>query len=249
MLAATLITVAFGGNDSPTPGVVVEWLGNNDEPSTTPAPTLPPLVLSPSTPTPLPTNSPGAPPSVSGLSWPVAGACLPSSDDLMPGAPRPYRNGIHEGVDFYDSDNCTEMGEGTEILAAKAGTVIRADLNYEDLTPAELAELEARVANGEENDPDVIDAFRGRQVWIDHGGGIVTRYCHLEGIADGIAVGTRVAAGELAGYMGQSGEPESITAPGTQVHLHFEVRDGDGYFGQGLPPDEVRAIYEEAFAP
>jgi murein DD-endopeptidase MepM/ murein hydrolase activator NlpD len=206
-------------------------------------------VISPSTPTPLPTLSPGETPIVSGLSMPVAGACLPSSDDLMPGAPRPYRDGTHEGVDFYDSDNCTPMGEGTEILAVKAGTVVRADLGYQDLTPEELAELEARVANGEEDDPDLIDAFRGRQVWVDHGGGLVTRYCHLDSIAEEIAVGTRVAAGEVVGYMGQSGEPESVTAPGTQVHLHFEVRVGDTYLGAGLPADVVRTIYEEAFAP
>jgi hypothetical protein len=50
-------------------------------------------------------------------------------------------------------------------------------------------------------------------------------------------------------YMGQSGEPESVTAPGTQVHLHFEVRVADTYLGAGLPADVVRTLYEEAFAP
>lgn len=249
MLAATLITVAFGNNDSPTPGVVIEWLHGDDSASPTPAPTLPGLVTGISTPAPQPTLRPDETPAVSGFSWPVAGACLPASDDLMPGAPRPYRNGIHEGVDFYDSDNCTPMGEDTEILAAKGGTVIRADVGYQELTPDELATLEERVANGEANDPDLIDAFRGRQVWVDHGNGIVTRYCHLEGVEDGIEAGERVEAGDVVGYMGQSGEPESVTAPGTQVHLHFEIRDGDGYLGQGLPPDEVRALYEAAFAP
>ena len=32
------------------------------------------------------------------------------------------------------------------------------------------------------NDPDVLDSFRGRQVWVDHGHGIVTRYAHLSAI-------------------------------------------------------------------
>ena len=40
----------------------------------------------------------------------------------MPGAPRAYRNGIHEGVDFYNADNCVPVDIGTEVLAAKVGT-------------------------------------------------------------------------------------------------------------------------------
>ncbi|OGO50216.1 MAG: hypothetical protein A2148_04265 [Chloroflexi bacterium RBG_16_68_14] len=166
----------------------------------------------------------------------------------MPGAPREYRQGTHEGVDFYDSDNCVAIGLDTEVLAAKAGTVTRADWDYQDLTAEELAELEARVERGEGNDPDVLDAFRGRQVWVDHGNGIVTRYVHLNGIAEGVEVGGRVERGEVIGYVGESGSPESITNSGTQVHLHFEIRVGDAYLGQGLDPDQVRQLYEQAFS-
>jgi murein DD-endopeptidase MepM/ murein hydrolase activator NlpD len=186
---------------------------------------------------------------VRGLIFPIEGACLPSNDDLMPNAPREYRGGIHQGVDFYGVDNCVSIVRGTSVRAVKAGRVIRAMLNYQDLTWDELQALNERIAQGEANDPDILDAFRGRQVWVDHGGGLVTRYAHLDGIAPGIDVGVTVEAGQELGYVGESGTPESLTAPGTEYHLHFELWVGGQYLGQGLPPDEVRALYEKAFSP
>jgi murein DD-endopeptidase MepM/ murein hydrolase activator NlpD len=200
-----------------------------------------------------PTSSPEAEPTagvteVRGLLFPIEGACLPSNDTLMPNAVREYRDGIHEGVDFYGIDNCVSIVHGTPVRAVKEGRVIRATLDYHDLTWEELDALNERVALGGGNDPDVLDTYRGRQVWVDHGGGLVTRYAHLSGIAPGIAVGATVEAGQELGYVGDSGTPESLTAPGTEDHLHFEIRVGDHYLGQGLPPDEVRALYERAFS-
>jgi murein DD-endopeptidase MepM/ murein hydrolase activator NlpD len=190
------------------------------------------------------TSGPATPSPVdlTGFAFPLAGACLPKGDQLMPNAPRPYRNGIHEGVDFYAVDNCTAITKGTPVLAAKAGRVIRADLDYHDLTAAELQRYEA-----DPNTDEALDAFRGRQVWVDHGGGVVTRYAHLSGIAPGIQVGATVQQGQVVAYVGESGTPESVTDPGHEYHLHFEVRVGSGYLGQGLPPAEVRRLYRELF--
>ena len=179
---------------------------------------------------------------LSGFSFPIVGGCLPTGDQLMPNAPRTYRNGTHEGVDFYDSDNCTSIGLGTPVVAAKAGVVIRADLDYVDLSAARYAEIAAQI-----DSPEALDAFRGRQVWVDHGGGIVTRYCHLSEIAEGIAEGVSVNVSDLVAYVGESGTPESINNPGNQYHLHFELRVGDSYLGAGLPAFEVRALYRELF--
>jgi murein DD-endopeptidase MepM/ murein hydrolase activator NlpD len=166
----------------------------------------------------------------------------------MPGAPREYRNGIHEGVDFYDIDNCASIGLDTAVLAAKAGRVIRADMDYIDITPEQVAELEQEALDNGSSE-EIEDIFRGRQVWVDHGNGIVTRYAHLNGIADGIQEGSAVSQGELIAFVGDSGTPESVTDPGSEVHLHFEIRVGDSYLGADLDPQEVRQLFEDAFAP
>ncbi|MEX2227982.1 MAG: M23 family metallopeptidase [Dehalococcoidia bacterium] len=181
--------------------------------------------------------------------YPIAGGCLPQSDLLMPNAARDYRGGVHEGVDSYQVDNCTAIEESTPALAAKDGRVIRADHDYHELTQAELDAANDRIAAGEPNAFEVIDLLRGRQVWIDHGKGVVTRYAHLGGIPADIVVGRQVVQGEVVGYIGDSGTPESIGTPDQEIHLHWELRVGDTFLGAGLPPEEVRAIYQGLFEP
>jgi murein DD-endopeptidase MepM/ murein hydrolase activator NlpD len=184
-----------------------------------------------------------------GFMHPVPGACLPQSEALMPNAPREYRAGTHEGVDYYQYDNCVDVTAGAPVVAAKDGAVIRADHDYTPLTQAELDEAARRIAAGEANAFDVVDLFRGQQVWIDHGKGIVTRYAHLAGIAGEIVEGARVVQGQTIAFVGDSGTPESISNPGQEVHLHFEVRVGDSYLGAGAPYDEMRMLYEQLFEP
>jgi murein DD-endopeptidase MepM/ murein hydrolase activator NlpD len=188
------------------------------------------------------TNNGG--PELHGFVMPIAGSCLPTQDTLMPNWTRSYRQGTHEGVDLYQADNCVPIEKGTPVVAMKAGRVIRADLDYKDLTTETLARYLANPQTEE-----ALDQFRGRQVWIDHGGGVVTRYCHLGGIAAGITQGSQVSAGQLIAYVGESGTPESVNAPGTQYHLHFEVRVGATYLGRDLPIEEVRRLYQALFSP
>jgi murein DD-endopeptidase MepM/ murein hydrolase activator NlpD len=191
-----------------------------------------------------PTAAQVAAPVLAGFRMPIAGACLPKSSKLMPNAPREYRKGTHEGIDFYNSDSCTFVSRGTHVLAAKAGRVVRADRAYVDVT---RKQVDAYLADP--NTEASLDQFRGRQVWIDHGGGVVTRYCHLSGITAGIDVGSQVAAGQLVGLVGESGTPSSVTNPGHEYHLHFEVRVADSYLGKGQPPATVRSLYTALFKP
>lgn len=181
--------------------------------------------------------------------FPIEGACLPTGDQLMPNAPREYRGGVHEGVDFYAHDNCAAIKKDTPARAAKDGVVVRADHAYHALTQAELAAANEKIAAGRANDFEVVDLFRGRQVWIDHGNGIVTRYAHLSGIPPEIRDGARVLQGQAVGFIGDSGTPESVSSPDTEIHLHWELRAGDGFLGQGLPPADVRALYTLLFEP
>ena len=198
-------------------------------------------------PTPSPTPTPENPVGTD-LLVPIAGACLASDSNLLPDAPRVYRFGVHEGMDFYSHDNCVAVPEGADVLAVKAGTVIRADHGFVEMTAAELDELLTRVETQGYTDADALDRFRGRQVWVDHGGGIVTRYSHLGGIPENIEEGNAVSAGELIGFVGDSGTPEAVTAPGIENHLHLEIRVGDSYLGEGLPEDQIRYLYEQVFS-
>lgn len=215
-------------------GDVLLITGSEAPPLSTPRPTVDPSII---------VDNPA------GTGWqiPIEGACVPVDDNQMPNSPREYRNGVHEGVDFFTGFACVDVALDTPVHAAKAGRVIRADHDFNPITQAEIDELEARTAQQGYTDPGALDRFRGRQVWIDHGNGFVTRYAHLNGIPDNILPGSQVEQGEVIGYTGDTGTPESVSNPGFEIHLHFELRVGDSFLGAGLSPDEVRALYENAF--
>ncbi|UCH87694.1 MAG: M23 family metallopeptidase [Dehalococcoidia bacterium] len=207
----------------------------------------------PTSPTPTPTPEPTAPPIleavIHGFQYPIAGACLPTREDLMPNAPRDYRWGVHEGIDFYDGDCCVPIERGMPVLAAKTGVVIRADHDYQDITAEEMDAILARTQQQGYTDAASLDRLRGQQVWLDHGDGIVTRYAHLLDVEVGIEEGMVVEAGQVVGYVGNSGTPEGVTDSDLENHLHFEIRVGAGYLGEGLSAVQTRRLCEKAFAP
>jgi murein DD-endopeptidase MepM/ murein hydrolase activator NlpD len=137
--------------------------------------------------------------------------------------------GWHEGIDF-------PADRGTPVRAAAAGTVLRVDRDFSDWDAVALnAAVEAAIGLGYTPD-DTLDRIRGRQVWIDHGRHLVTRYAHLDSVAD-LWVGQTVARGQPIGAVGSSGYEEG------GPHLHFEIRVGDDYLGDWLEGEElVRAI-------
>ena len=220
----------------------------------TPAPTTPPTTAKASIPaavdfTPTPPPSTLDPDDLHGFTMPIEGACYPSQDTLMPNSAREYRNGVSEGVDFYFGDSCVVIERGTEVLAAYPGVVARADHTYRDLLLSDVEEIAAAIEAKGGADEETLDKLRGRQVWIDHGNGVVTRYCHLNSISAEVAPGLQVQQGQLLGGIGESGTPESVTAPGTQLHLHWEVRLGDSFLGAGLEPGDVRDLYARLVQP
>jgi murein DD-endopeptidase MepM/ murein hydrolase activator NlpD len=154
---------------------------------------------------------------------------------LLPGASRAYRAGIHEGLDIA-------APLGATVRAAREGTIVRIDTEYAEWSPGErVAALAASIRSGA-TAPEVLDRIRGRQVWIDHGDGVLTRYAHLAGVAD-LRAGDRVEAGQAIGTVGASGLPEG------GPHLHFEIRVGDSYLGAELAAEEVRYLFARAFSP
>ena len=66
----------------------------------------------------------------------------------------------------------------------------------------------------------------GNIVIVDHGGGLESRYAHLDSI--NVKVGQQLATGESVGTVGSTGR---VTGP----HLHFEVRRG----GKAIDPSKL----------
>ncbi len=118
----------------------------------------------------------------------------------------------HHGVDIV-----TAGWKGLPIVAAHDGTVV--GVTYD------------------EGNPGCSVRIRGRDRWE-------TRYYHLNNDlpgtdevgapcpAAGIEVGATVRAGQIIGYMGDSGNAET-----TPPHLHFELRNRSGY-----PIDPYRSL-------
>ena len=171
---------------------------------------------------------------VRGLAIPITGAALPTDPELLPNAPREFRGGWHEGIDF-------PADTGTEVHAVAAGTIVRIDREFVDWSSEQKdAALEEAVQLGY-TPSATLDRIRGRQVWIDHGGGIISRYAHLSAVAD-LGVGAVVERGQVVGLVGSSGYPEG------GPHLHLEVRTGASYLGDGLSGEVLLAAMAAAFA-
>ena len=97
--------------------------------------------------------------------------------------------------------------------------MIRADHDYVEHTIAEYEAIIADATAALDTPPELLDELRGRQVWIRHAGGFITRYAHLATIAEPVVVGARVRQGDIIATTGNSGTLEA--AQGTR-------RDGAG---------------------
>jgi murein DD-endopeptidase MepM/ murein hydrolase activator NlpD len=188
-----------------------------------------------------------------GLSVPIEGATLTKRDFQMPGAPRHYRLGVHEGIDFYGYAVGVPVNRHTPVRAVADGVVIRALVDYQPLTPTQAEAWAARSLQLGYTPPDVLDGYRGMQVWIDHGGGVVSRYAHLSSIQPGIVPGAKVEKGQIIAMVGNSGTPASLQSDTDEVHLHLELWVGNAatadigeshFIGQFLRPIEAREWLE-----
>ena len=72
--------------------------------------------------------------------------------------------------------------------------------------------------------------FNGKTVIVDHGGGLVTMYCHLREID--AAQGDALARGQRLGAVGETGR---ATGP----HLHWTVKVG----GVAVDPEQFMAVF------
>ena len=184
----------------------------------------------------------------SGYTVPVEGATISSRSTHLPGATRAYRNGTHEGFDFYDGTVSVEIAYGTPIRAVAEGVVIRADHDYVEMSLDEYNKIIATAQRNLSTPEEILDKLRGRQVWIRHPGGFVSRYAHLSAISEGLQVGAEVAQGERIAATGNSGTLEAAQGTREGPHPHVEIWKGnEAYLGYALEACQIYPLAAQVF--
>ncbi len=174
---------------------------------------------------------------------PIPHTNLPQREFQMPGAPRHYRLGVHEGIDFY-------WRRGTPIRTVADGVVVRMVDEYERPSQQEIDEWRETTARLSLTPAAALDFYRGQQIWIQHQNGLITRYAHLSEFAPDIEEGMTVTAGQLIGAVGNTGSPASVNSDHSDAHLHFELWLNDEHFvGRYLRPIETREWIKILFDP
>ena len=178
--------------------------------------------------------------------FPVAEGRLPLEPELMPGAPRDYRGGVHQGVDIYYKSGTSMVPCKEPVLNAAEGWVTRADTDWKAMNPKEYDSITQRLKK--EYDEALLDRLRGRQVWVRTAEGVTIRYCHLDSVAAGITAGIRVNPGVVIGAVGNSGTADGSKLTARNCHLHLEIWMPDGKFlGDGLPARDTRDRWNNLF--
>ena len=120
-------------------------------------------------------------------------------------------------------ENASAAGWGREILAPAAGTVTYARNDVPDNPrPGDPGNALAGLR-------DSVLAFMGNCVIIDHGNAEYSVLAHMQHGSVSVKAGQRVAAGQVIGKLGNSGNSFG-------PHLHYQLQSGPQLFrGQSLP--------------
>lgn len=182
------------------------------------------------------------------VTWPSGCMSPLPHPDLLPNAPRTYRSGIHQGVDF----RC--FARGHSAVAALDGQAVVVVGNYEDPESDNRDRLLDIAAQLDATPPYTLLTLYGNYVVIDHGivpdvGHVVTIYAHLEEVDPAIRVGETVQAGQRVGEIGNRGTHAAANGDFyTDPHLHWELHIDNQYLGAGLSARETREVYTVLFA-
>lgn len=168
--------------------------------------------------------------------------------DLMPNAPRAYRSGIHQGVDFQ----CFTLGRSA--VAALDGRVVLAVGNYQDPDSDDRDELLGIAERLQATPHFTLLTLYGNFVVIDHGvfpffGHVVTVYAHLHEVDPGIRVGQTIQAGQRVGEIGNRGTHAAANGDFyDDPHLHWEIHIDNLYLGAGLSTADTSEVYTTLFS-
>ncbi|WP_209123698.1 M23 family metallopeptidase [Alkalihalobacillus sp. BA299] len=182
------------------------------------------------------------------LKKPIKGAQVSTIPSHLPGAKRPYRNGYHEGVDWYDFASGGDINIETPIYGMAKGIVVRADHNYKEYPSPEVRNKDLKFTSSLGETPEYIfDKLRGRQVWIQYPNGVMSRFAHLSAIPEEIQVGQEIDENTIIGYVGNSGTSGAVNQDLTELHLHQDLLIYGELFWKPLKQDEVLTVLKNIF--
>ena len=108
--------------------------------------------------------------------------------------------------------NCTRSHEGVDIMADQGLEVI--------------AVADGTLTNRYDDSGSCGGAGNGWTL-TDEANNIVYKFFHLDSHAEGLEVGDAVTAGQVIGYVGETGTSGVCSDRFNNYHLHFEYRPGD----------------------
>jgi murein DD-endopeptidase MepM/ murein hydrolase activator NlpD len=182
------------------------------------------------------------------LEKPIEGAEVSTLANHLPGAKRGYRNGFHEGLDWYGYATVRTMSFDTPVYAMAEGTVVRVDHDYEEYKSPLIRNKDLSLtAELGETPLYIFDRLRGRQVWIQYEKGIMNRFAHLDDIPESLKVGDKVTSKTIIGYVGNSGTSGAVNKDGTELHLHQDILIYGDLFWKPFSLDEVTEILVRVF--
>ena len=181
------------------------------------------------------------------VSLPITSCNMPfGNPNLVVGAPREYRSGIHNGLDF----NCSTHDH--VVRSAAAGQIIFVVNDYLDATPEDRDAVLAQTVPAFDTPFWTLANLYGNFVVIDHalnsGERAVTIYAHLSDIDSQILPGVLVDGGTPLGFVGSSGTSTAaagITNNDGSVHLHWELHINDRPIGYLESPTDTQPLYEQ----
>lgn len=179
------------------------------------------------------------------ISLPVSTCSLPFGNrNLVVGANRDYRSGIHNGLDF----NCITTDH--VVMSAGSGQVIFVVDDYVNASPEDRDGILAQTVPAFDTPFWTLASLYGNFVVIDHalpdGSRAVTIYAHMSEIDPGILPGVIVDGGTPLGFVGNSGTSTAaagITDNDGSVHLHWELHVNDRPIGYLQAPEDTEPLY------
>lgn len=182
------------------------------------------------------------------LKRPIEGAQVSTIPNHLPGAKRGYRNGYHEGIDWYGYATNKNISFDTHVYAMAEGIVVRADHDHQEYSSPLIRNKDLLLtAELGETPLYIFDRLRGKQVWVQYEKGIMNRFAHLGDIPETLKVGDKVTSETIIGYVGNSGTSGAVNEDGTELHLHQDLLIYGDLFWEPFSLEEVTEILVRVF--